>query len=99
MKKVRISSKYPFDFEGIIGTGKYMYVPKGKDKNPHIVLYDECKERRGVVISTYSDGICIDGYFSDTSSIETVDVETLTKDINEGVVNWLVSIGGEEFLK
>jgi hypothetical protein len=93
MKNIKISSKYPFDYKNIKNDAKYMYISNGK---PHIVLQDDGKKRSGIVISTYSDGISINGFFNDNSF--TFEKDSLTKNINEGLSEWLILNNMNEFV-
>lgn len=102
MRKPKISTKYPFDYDKMVKDGKYMYIAtrcgnSGGETRPRVVMEEKNGKMQGFTIDIFNDGIEQGGEFSAPKF--TVNPESLTLDINQGIIDWLVSVDSEELVK
>lgn len=98
----KISTFYPFDYQHILSQAKFAFLydkcgNQGSDIRPRIVMFedDNLNKYTGYEIDIYNNGIELHGEFSIPK--DSVNVNTLTRDVNGLVCNWLME-QGESFL-
>lgn len=94
----KISTFYPFDYQDILSHAKYAFLydkcgNQGSDIRPRIVVFedDNLNKCTGYEIDIYNNGIELHGEFSMPK--DSVDVSTLTRDVNTLLCDWLKDQG------
>lgn len=96
-----ISNKTQFDYELLKKDAKFMYIKghlgeKGNETLPHIVMGQESDLLEGVSIEVLNDGINFNITFTDFMT--TINKKTITKDIDEGLSDWLIDNRREDLV-
>lgn len=103
--KPKISSKAPFDYEKLKNTAKYMYVAyDGSSRyanRPYVVTEENGNQIKGHIISIFYDGIESNADFTtwkDSFYIQS-NTDSFTQDIDQGICDWLKSVGHTELIE
>jgi len=85
----------------MLSEAKYMFLydkcgNQGNATRPRVVTGEKDGMLIGYGIGIYNNGIEINSEFSMPKS--TVDMESITKDVNKGICDWVLSLGEESLL-
>lgn len=98
----KISTVYPFDYDKLIKKSKFAFINKycgsnGNTPRPVIITSIEEDMIKGHTFAIFKDGIEINSDISMPK--ENVDMETITRDANSLICNWLEEVDNDLYEK